>query len=393
MPEIADVLPGDARRTAAITRFEPGTSRPQAPDATPSGPGEGSRIDPALWRALRRAAGHVGDELAPPAAADAARSDVPVLLERLCLDIRRAVRDDSAPIADYPSGMRMRPLIDALRTALLTELQEVSTSVSPRDVVELLRGLEYVQSALRQDVTQRFTDRLAERDAPALVVEVAHDMRSPLTSILFLVETLRNGQSGPLTPIQDRQLGLVYSAAFGLSSLTNDVIDLARGGDRLVDAQPIQFSLRETFNSVRDIVLPIAAEKGLALRLVSPEADLRLGYPAALNRVLLNLTTNALKFTREGYVEVTGRQVSRTAIEFSVTDTGQGIPPHVMQSLCEAFRPTENSGTDVFSSAGLGLAICQKLVRAMGSALRAESTPNVGSRFFFTLDLPLPPRL
>ena len=393
MREIADVLPGEARRTAAVTpRFDSSASRAQASDAACSS-SEGARIDPALWRALGRAARHVGDELGTPATADAARSDVPVLLERLCLDIRRAVRDDSAPIADYPSGMRMRPLVDALRTSLLTELQDVSTSVPPRDIVELLRGLDYVQSSLRQDVTQRFTDRLAERDAPALVVEVAHDMRSPLTSILFLVETLRNGQSGPLTAIQDRQLGLVYSAAFGLSSLTNDVIDLARGGDRLVDAQPVQFSLRETFNSVRDIVLPIAAEKGLALRLVSPEADWRVGYPAALNRVLLNLTTNALKFTREGYVEVTGRQVSRTAIEFSVTDTGQGIPPHVMQSLCDAFRPTEKPGTDVFSSAGLGLAICQKLVRAMGSALQAESTPSVGSRFFFTLDLPLPPRL
>src|SRR5688500_17645926 len=111
MPEIADVLPGDTRRTAAITRFEPGTSRPQAPDAAPSSPSEGSRIDPALWRALRRAAACVGEELGAPAAADAARSDVPVLLERLCLDIRRAVRDDSAPIADYPSGMRMRPLV------------------------------------------------------------------------------------------------------------------------------------------------------------------------------------------------------------------------------------------------------------------------------------------
>ena len=383
MHEIADILPTEGRRTAPLTT---------RPDAAPS-TSEGTRIDPALWRALGRAARRVGDELGAGAMADAPRSNLPLLLERLCLDIRRAVRDDSAPVADYPSGVRMRPLIEALRTSLLTELQDVPASVSPRDVVDLLRGLENVQSALRQDVTQRFTDRLAERDAPALVVEVAHDMRSPLTSILFLVETLRNGQSGPLTSIQDRQLGLVYSAAFGLSSLTNDVIDLARGGDRLVDAQPVQFSLRETFNAVRDIVLPIAAEKRLALRLLSPEADWRIGYPAALNRVLLNLTTNALKFTREGYVEVTGRQVSRTAIEFSVTDTGQGIPPHVMHSLCDAFRATEKPGTDVFSSAGLGLAICQKLVRAMGAELRAETTPNVGSRFFFTLDLPLPPRL
>ena len=392
MQEIADVVPAEGRRSAAVkTRGDTVASRSVSTEAVPSS-AEGARVDPAMWRALSRAARRVADG-ADVAAADTVRADSAVLLERLCLDVRRAVRDDGAPVADYPSAVRVRPLLEALRTALLTELQEMSASVSGRDVIEMLRGLDHVQSALRQDVTQRFTDRLAERDGSALVVEVAHDMRSPLTSILFLVETLRNGQSGPLTTIQDRQLGLVYSAAFGLSSLTNDVIDLARGGERLVDAQPMEFSLRETLNAVRDIVLPIAAEKGLALRLISPEADLRLGYPAALNRVLLNLTTNALKFTREGYVEVTGRQISRTTIEFSVTDTGSGIPPHVMNSLCDAFRPGGKPGTDAFSSAGLGLAICQKLVRAMGGVLRAESTPNVGSRFFFNLELPLPPRI
>jgi signal transduction histidine kinase len=193
--------------------------------------------------------------------------------------------------------------------------------------------------------------------------------------------------------VQDRQLGLVYSAAFGLSSLASDVIELARGGERLLDAKPSAFSVAEIFSAVRDIVLPMAEEKGLTVRLAPPESDWRVGCPAALHRVLLNLTTNALKFTSEGHVEVSGKQISRSAIEFTVTDTGRGIPPSVMDSLCDAFRPGRKRGAQIFSSAGLGLSICRKLVCSMGGELRADSAPGLGTRFHFTIDLPTAARV
>ena len=90
---------------------------------------------------------------------------------------------------------------------------------------------------------------------------------------------------------------------------------------------------------------------------------------------------------------MTGRQISRNAIEFSVTDTGRGIPPKVLDSLCDPFRPGRKRGANVFSSAGLGLSICRKLVSGMGGELRAESGPDAGARFFFTLELPAAPRL
>jgi hypothetical protein len=213
-------------------------------------------------------------------------------------------------------------------------------------------------------------------------------MRSPLGSILFLAERLRKGQSGIVNSIQERQLGLVYSAAFGLSSLASDVIELARGGDRLVDRKPVPFSVTELMQAVRDIVLPIAEEKGLEIRLAFPESDSRMGYPAALNRVLLNLTTNALKFTAAGSVEVTARQLRRTQMEFSVQDTGRGIPAPVMTTLFDSFRERQKPGEYAFSSAGLGLSICQKLVAAMGGVLQVDTSPETGTRFHFTLDLP-----
>jgi signal transduction histidine kinase len=144
---------------------------------------------------------------------------------------------------------------------------------------------------------------------------------------------------------------------------------------------------------VRDIVQPMAEEKGLTVRLIVPEADSRLGHPGALNRVLLNLTTNALKFTSEGYVELAAKQTSRTRLEFSVRDTGRGIPAEVMSSLFDTFRRRTKPGDYTFSSAGLGLAICRKLVSAMGGELKVDTAPDYGTRFYFEVELPMASRL
>jgi hypothetical protein len=252
-------------------------------------------------------------------------------------------------------------------------LSALRDTVAASDVVALLCAVERVQSALDRDEAHRFASRLSGAGGLELIVEVAHDLRSPLASILFLAETLRKAQSGLVNSVQERQLGLIYSAAFGLSAMASDVIELARGGDRLVDFAPVPFSVADLLRSVRDIVQPMAEEKGLTVHLTTPDSDFRLGYPGALNRVLLNLTTNALKFTADGHVELGARQLSRTRLEFAVKDTGRGIPPEVMGCLFETFRRRRNAGEYTFSSAGLGLSICRKLVTAMGGDLRAPA--------------------
>ena len=249
-----------------------------------------------------------------------------------------------------------------------------------------------VAASHEEGVTQRFTRQLSGPDSLQLIIEVAHDMRSPLGSILFLAERLRSTQSGPLTPVQERQIGLIYSAAFGLSALAGDVIELARGGEGLVHQRPVPFSIADVMQSVRAIVQPIAEEKGLAIRVVSPPADSRIGQPAALNRVLLNLTTNALKFTSTGSVEVVATQRSRTRVEFTVQDTGRGIPDEVMATLFDPFRRREHSDVVTFSSAGLGLAISRQLVHALGGDL-CVTTSGAGTRFAFEIELPLAQKL
>jgi signal transduction histidine kinase len=220
-----------------------------------------------------------------------------------------------------------------------------------------------------------------------LVVEMAHDLRSPLTSILFLAETLQRGQSGPVNEAQRRALGLMYSAALSLCAAASDVVELARGGCQLVDREPQSFSVAEVFASVRDMILPLAEQKGLEVRLVHPVPARRIGHGRALSRVLLNLATNAVKCTDSGFVEIAARPLARTRLEFSVRDTGNGLESNAVRALCQPVRKTSPDLQQHFSSSGLGLAICRKLVKAMGGRLEVETGPD-GTRFAFALELP-----
>src|SRR5213075_1997765 len=164
-----------------------------------------------------------------------------------------------------------------------------------------------------------------------------------------------------------------------------------QGGDQLVDQEPSAFSVTPMLESVRDIVRPIAEEKHLTVRLLAPTHDERLGHPVALSRVLLNLTTNALKFTDEGYVEIEAQEVGPARIEFAVRDSGRGIPADKITTLFQPLRKESGRRGQLFSQTGLGLTICRKLCTAMKSDLKVESRIGWGTRFFFELDLPIMP--
>jgi signal transduction histidine kinase len=371
---------GDRRRAA---QPQAGPIRVWDPD----GPST-SAVAPALWDALHESVLWTQAEWAQAIEHASSADEVSALLGQLSQAIRAEASGDRGDQFTAPRTPLSRQLLGMIRSAFLDRARALG-GVDSGELIRLLQAIEVVGRGLEADWSQHFADRLSAPDGLELVVEVAHDLRSPLTSILFLAETLQRGRSGPVNSVQERQLGLIYSAAFGLSSVASDVIELARGGDRLVDLDPIPFSVTDILESVRDIVQPIAEEKSLVVRLTPPEADFRIGHPVALSRVLLNLTTNALKFTAEGSVEVISRQTGARRLEFSVRDTGRGIPPQSMATLFEPFRRRQKSGEYAFSGSGLGLSICRKLVEAMGSSLRVETTMGTGTRFFFELELPV----
>jgi signal transduction histidine kinase len=313
------------------------------------------------------------------------------LLDWLSAAAERAMRGESLGRGGPAAVALGKRLLELLRAEVVRAWRAAEPPLEPDTVLELIESLELVREAIEPDRSENFSSRLSGPDGLDLVVGVAHDLRSPLTSVLFLADTLGRGQSGDINELQRRQLRLIYSAALGLSTLTSDVIELARGGDSLVEKEPEPFSLAEVLESLHDIVRPIAEEKRLAVRYNVPPSYRRIGRPMALSRVLLNLTTNALKFTDEGFVEISTRAKGLVGVEFSVRDTGHGITKEALANLYQPFRRSRirtARGGYLFSGTGLGLAMCRKLVEAMGSELKYESRADWGTRFYFELDLP-----
>jgi signal transduction histidine kinase len=201
------------------------------------------------------------------------------------------------------------------------------------------------------------------------LVQVAHDLRSPLTSILVVIEQLRSGRSGPLTPRMEQQLAVVHDATLGMAAVVADLLSASRDAAIVRGAEPEPFSLKALFGQVRDLVQPLAERKGLSVRLVTPTRDKRVGYPSALRRVLLNLATNAVKFTDHGGVDLIAEE-SLGLLRFSVRDTGRGTGPEALDT-----------------GSGLGLPTCRRLVNEMGGELDVSSAPAGGSTFSFCLAL------
>lgn len=223
-----------------------------------------------------------------------------------------------------------------------------------------------------------------------MLVELAHDLRSPLTAILTLTESLREGRSGPLTPSQRRQLALIHASALRLCGTTSDTLELARG-ESGVGTPPRRFTLRTMLEEVRRTVMPMAEEKELKVEIHAPTGVPRVGDVQALRRVMLNLATNALKVTSHGKVRLTAEATARDRVTFAVRDTGPGMDLATLQTLWEPFRPMPTGRQATFSSAGLGLAICRKLVAQLGGELRVATALGNGSRFYFEIPLPLAP--
>jgi len=338
---------------------------------------------PILTAAIRR----VEERWVSDRADDEDPDGIPRALAAIGLAVDRRLPSYLLGLEPRPPRLVTQRLLTLVHSELLRSWSEAS-STSPLRLLRHLQALEAVRDALDHDVSEQFGAQLGGSNGLDFLVQIVHDLRSPLTSILFLAETLMEQRSGPVNERQHRQLGLIYSAALGLSSLTSDTIELARGGDQLADDRLAPLSVTELLESVCDIVRPIAAEKGLTVSVTLPATDVRLGHALALRRVLLNLTTNALKFTERGSVTIGAVEQAPTRVGFSVRDTGPGINPEALASLFHPFRRSAKAGRYLFSGTGLGLALTRRLVRAMGSELYLETRPGWGTQFWFDLEVP-----
>jgi len=227
----------------------------------------------------------------------------------------------------------------------------------------------------------------ANRAKSEFLANMSHEIRTPMYGIVGSIEQLRKSN----LPTQDREFVETVSTSAGvLLELIDDVLDFSKIEAGKMTLQRVGFRLTDIADLVMEMFAPRAADKTIDLELDVAEGlpSRLLGDPSRLQQVLINLVSNAIKFTDQGAVrlrlEPQGLEDGQHRVRFSVTDTGIGIPREAQRGLFDAFTQVDSSPTRRFGGTGLGLAISRRIVQMMGGELELESAPGVGSKFFFT---------
>jgi PAS domain S-box-containing protein len=252
--------------------------------------------------------------------------------------------------------------------------------------------LKRTQQALEAAIAAARGDAQAKED---FLANMSHEIRTPLHGILGLTGVLAKTT---LNRSQHDYLRLLGESAEHLLTVLNDVLTTARLGAGKLQAESTPFSPDELLRGCAALLRPRAREKELRLRVDKPTALPQvLGDPHRLRQVLLNLVSNAIKFTETGQVQLSGRLVAGPTgavasagtvwLRFTVSDSGVGIAPEALDKIFEPFAQAAVSTDREYGGSGLGLSISEGLVQLMGGTLRVSSEPGAGSAFSFTLPL------
>jgi two-component system sensor histidine kinase/response regulator len=247
-----------------------------------------------------------------------------------------------------------------------------------------------VEEQTRQLALARDEALKASQVKSEFLASMSHEIRTPLNAIIGMAELL---SETPLTGEQKKYTEIFRKAGDTLLSLVNDILDLSKIEAGQLELEHIAFNLGEMVEESVEIYALKAAERDIELvcRLAPELVGARAGDPARLRQIILNLISNALKFTEHGEVVVSvaaRADDGADMIRFAVQDTGIGIPADKVDAIFHSFTQVDSSTTRKYGGTGLGLSICKSLVEIMDGTIGVDSQPGRGSTFWFRVPLP-----
>lgn len=316
----------------------------------------------------------------------------------LLLIVRATLSRHLEAMADYAAQLNLDALVDPL------ELRRKPPR-TPDELSELEQALNKMRLQILEDtrsLRQTTIQSQGERDEAIranhaknqFLANVSHELRIPLQSVLGYANLLTDT---PLDQEQREYVNTLLNASQSLSAIINDLLDISSMEAGKLVLEEIPFDLRETLNDLVHMLGSRAREKGLALELrIDENLPWALqGDPVRIRQILLNLVSNAIKFTDSGHVlisiEVLGRRDEKARLRLAVEDTGVGINPEDIPLVYEPYVQLGQQFQRQLPGAGLGLTICRQLVTLMDGSLDLESRPGEGSTFWVELTLPVAP--
>jgi len=262
------------------------------------------------------------------------------------------------------------------------------------DIKERDARLEAHRRNLERDVADRTRDLLEARDAAEaanhaksdFLATMSHEIRTPMNGIMVMAELLAKEEM----PLRQRRCAdVIVNSGQSLLAIINDILDFSKIEAGKLELEALPVDLAQQADTAISLFAERARSKGVDLAAIVDPTTPRsiLGDPVRLSQVIGNLINNALKFTEQGFVQLSiGPLADRPGIlAIAVKDTGIGIPPDKLATIFEAFSQADQSTTRQYGGTGLGLAICRKLVAAWGGDISVTSTLGQGSTFTVTV--------